>query len=89
MASLSFFVVGAGALALWIDMRFPRLAPQSHWRRIAAALFACVFLHASFLGNSSTAVAYATLFGVVLPAFVAVFLTAAWLIRALNDVRQI
>ncbi len=80
--SLIAFVVGAGLLALWIDVRWPGLAPESFVRRMLAAGAAFVLLEAAPLIVSSAAAAYVTLFGALLPAFVAVFVTSAWLLRA-------
>jgi hypothetical protein len=83
--SISAFAAGAGLLALWIDTRFPGLAPASFSRRVFAACAAIVLLRAAPLAGTSAAAAYATLFAVVLPAFVMTFLTAVWLLRALRD----
>ena len=85
--SLAVFMIGAGVLALWLDTRFPNLAPQSFMKRFAAAVAACLLVHLSPLSGGSAAAAYASLFGALLPAFVGAFLTALWLIRALNDAR--
>lgn len=76
------FVVGAGAIALWIDVRFPGLAPATLKRRMIAAGGAFVLLELAPIVGSSAALAYLTLFGALLPAFVAVFVTSAWLLRA-------
>jgi hypothetical protein len=90
MASLfvAAFMIGAGLLALWIDVRFPGLAPASLSRRLLAALAALAVLQLAPIAVGSAAVAYATLFGLVFPAFVATFLAAAWIIRALGDARR-
>jgi hypothetical protein len=77
------FLIGAGALALWIDLRFPQLAPQELRTRMLAVVGAVVVLVAAPLVNSSPTAAFATLFALVLPAFVFAFLTAVWLLRAL------
>ena len=84
---LLLYVVGAGALALWLDVRFPNLAPQSFMRRVGAALAAVVFLQVAPVVTTSTLAWYLTLFGMLLPAFVAVFVTSVWLLRALRDAR--
>jgi undecaprenyl pyrophosphate phosphatase UppP len=82
---LGMFMVGAALLALWIDARFPNLAPASFPTRFIAAVVAAFLLHISPLSHASTGAAYASLFGAMLPAFVGAFLTAAWLMRALRD----
>jgi hypothetical protein len=67
---LSTFVVGAGLLALWIDVRFPKLAPESLSKRMLAACCAgLVFGLAPVFSGSAIAV-YTTLFAIVLPLLV-------------------
>jgi hypothetical protein len=79
------FVVGAGLLALWIDVRRPKLAPESFSKRIGAA--ACAWLVLEFVPvfNGSATAIYATLFALLLPALVWSSLTAVWLMRAMRD----
>ena len=79
------FVVGAGFLALWIDMRFPKLAPQSFSRRMVAAGCALLVLGAVPVFGGSPAAVYTTLFAIVLPILVSSLLAAAWLLRAVRD----
>ena len=79
------FVVGAGLLALWIDVRHPKLAPQSFSRRMAAAGCAFLVLQAMPVFNGSPRAFYATLFAILLPVLIFSFLTAVWLLRALRD----
>jgi hypothetical protein len=83
--SMSAFVVGAGLLALWIDARHPKLAPDSFSKRMGAAIGAMVVLQLAPVFNGSHPAVYATLFAILLPAFVCSFLTAVWLMRALRD----
>jgi hypothetical protein len=79
------FIAGAGVLALWIDTRFPGLAPESFSRRVLAACAAGVVLQAAPFVGSSASAAYASAFVLLLPALVATLLTAVWLLRALRD----
>jgi hypothetical protein len=81
------FVFGAGLLALWVDVRFPKLAPSSLPRRLGAACGAFVLLQVTPVLGGSAAGIYATLFAILLPAFVITFLTGVWLLRALLDLR--
>jgi hypothetical protein len=81
------FVAGAALLALWIDTRFPKLAPESFSRRMLAGAVAFVLLHAAPVFKGSVLAVYATLFASVLPAFVATFLAAVWLLRGLREAR--
>jgi hypothetical protein len=79
------FALAAALLALWIDTRFPKLAPESFMRRVAAVGVALVALEATPVFNGSAAAVYATMFGILLPALVATFLAAVWLLRAVRD----
>jgi hypothetical protein len=79
------FVVGAALLALWIDVRLPRLAPVSFGKRMAAAACAFVALEAAPVLNSSAAATYASVFAVLLPALTGTFLAALWLLRTLHE----
>jgi hypothetical protein len=83
--TLSAFLVGAGLLALWIDVRHPNLAPQSFSKRIGAAACAWLVLQLVPVFNGSMTAIYATLFALLLPALVGSCLTAVWLMRALRD----
>jgi hypothetical protein len=78
-------MVGAALLAVWIDVRHPKLAPQSFSRRMAAAGCAFLVLQAMPVFNGSPRAFYATLFAIVLPVLISSFLTAVWLLRALRD----
>ena len=79
------FLVGSGLLALWIDARFPGLAPASFSRRVLAACLACAALQVTPFAAGSASAAYASIFAFLLPAMVATLLTAVWLLRAVRD----
>ena len=79
------FVVGAGLLALWIDVRLPKLAPESFSKRFIAAICAMVVLQLAPVFNGSTSAIYTTLFAIVLPLLVTSLLAAVWVLRALRD----
>ena len=78
-------VLGAGLLALWIDVRLPRLAPESLSRRLVVAGVALAVLQLAPVLRGSSVSAYATVFGIMLPVLVATFLAAVWLLRSLRD----
>jgi hypothetical protein len=84
---LPLFVVGAGALALWIDARHPKLAPDSLTKRMAAAGCTLLALQLVPVLHGSVAAVYATVFGIVLPVLVTSLLAAVWLMRALQEAR--
>jgi hypothetical protein len=75
-------VCGAAVLALWLDMRFPGLAPKSMQSRFLAALAAGVVLS---LPTPPTTVV--TVIAVDLPMFAFGFLAMLWLLRLLADRR--
>ena len=80
--------LGAGALALWIGVRFPGRGPQ---RLAAIALHlalslvavqaAPVVMRMLIDARESASVGVLALLGVFLPALVYVFLSALWLMR--------
>ena len=83
--TLSIFLLGAGLLALWIDARFPKLAPDSFSHRILVAAGAALALAAAPVFHGSTIAVYATLFAIVLPILVSSLLAAIWMLRALRE----
>lgn len=84
--SVLFFALGGGALALWIDARFPTLAP-AELRRVMFHLLAAMVLAQlalppimNFLEGSEIAT-LAGLFGAALPALIYCFLVSIWVIK--------
>ena len=84
---LPVFVVGAGALALWIDVRRPSLAPESLTQRMVAAGCALFALQLIPVYDGSVLAVYATLFGLLLPVLVSSLLAAVWLLKAVGEAR--
>lgn len=78
-------VVGSALIALWIDVRRPSLAPASLGKRVLAAALAGLALRVVPVLHGSVAALYLTVFALLLPALVAAFLTAVWLMRAVRD----
>jgi hypothetical protein len=78
--------VGAGALALWTDVRFPALAPGG-MRGVLfhsfAAMVALKLIAGSIVGLTSGpfAMALAAVIGIALPGLVYAFITGVWAIR--------
>ena len=89
------FALGAAALALWFDARWESRRPESPSRRVGHAVAALGLLQVASLVASSwaadapTALRMATLFAVLLPAWVYLFLVCAWLARTLADVASL
>lgn len=78
-------VVAAGLLALWIDVRHPKLAPQSLKSRVLAAAGALLLLELVPVLHGSVAQLYTSVFAILLPALITTFLSAVWLMRAVRD----
>lgn len=73
-------LAGAAALALWVHVRFPQLAPSGFRARMLAALGAFVLV-----GTLPVTASVVSLVGFFLPALVLSFLTALWLLQVLAD----
>jgi hypothetical protein len=74
---------GAAVLALWVDVRFPSLAPAGITRRVAASVVA-----GCLVGLVPIEPTVASLIGLMLPALCFSFLTAFWLLRLLAELRR-
>jgi len=80
--------IGAAAIALWLDVRFPRLGAGA-WRRVFCHLVAAMlFIHlvmprlAAAVRDSGTPGAFeVTAIGVTLPAITYLFLASVWLLK--------
>jgi amino acid transporter len=72
--------VAASLLALWIDLRLPKLAPASLKRVLLHVVSAFVALQL-FAAVAATVTIYVALFGIVLPLLTYAFLTGIWFIR--------
>jgi hypothetical protein len=84
-----FFALGGGALALWIDARFPKLAPEGLRRVFFHLLAAMVFAQLALppimkLVKGSEIATFAGLFGAALPALIYCFLVSIWVIKTLQ-----
>jgi hypothetical protein len=76
---------GAAAIAAWIAVRFPRLAPRSVIVRVVGALVALGLLLAVPVDPSTYVSLYGTLFGLCLPALTLVWLGGFWVMQSLRD----
>ncbi len=77
--------VGTAAIALWIDIRKPSLAPNGlKWRALCVVLTtqACAMIP---IANTSFLALYTSVFGALLPMLIAMWLTAVWLLRSISD----
>jgi hypothetical protein len=76
---------GAALLALWLHVRFPKLAPASAVRTIVHLALAGVvlFFFVPETGGSASA-AFSAAFLVVLPGLVYAFLASIWMLRLMQ-----
>ena len=87
-------LVGAALLALWVDVRFPSLAPRALVPRLVALVLAAALLNASSLVFEQVLSSPRPLvepkelaaLAVLLPPLVLSLLTGLWLLRSLTEV---
>lgn len=87
------FALAAAPLALWVDVRLPRLVAECVKRRIAHAIVALaaaqlaapMLLQLLFRVDDSRASVLLGLFGIFLPALVYSFLSGIWLMRMFRN----
>jgi len=87
-AFLLVLCVGGALLALWVDARFPGLAPADVWRAALRLLLALAVAHLVtpllVLAISNGMAPGTALMTLVLPALVLFFLAMLWMMRALQ-----
>ncbi|HEY2939549.1 MAG TPA: hypothetical protein VGJ27_07030 [Gaiellaceae bacterium] len=89
-AFLLAFSLGAAALALWIFVCLPKLAPTSLTRafgHVVAAMVVGVLLKPALTGMAESGfplAVFTALFGVALPGLTYMFVAGAWLLRAMS-----
>lgn len=88
------YVLGAGALAMWVEVRFGRLTPESMKARFFHLALALAVVQLSVpvlrlvVGNGeSVSRAILGLVYVFLPALVYAFLTSIWLLKLVAERR--
>jgi hypothetical protein len=76
---------GSAVIALWLAVRFPRLAPKSMLvRGIGALVLGQAVLYAP-VGSGSYLALYSSVFAVLLPVLIASWLVAVWLLQGLRE----
>jgi hypothetical protein len=78
------FVVGAAVLAVWVDRRFPKLAPESLGVQMGVAAVAFVWLQLPVAHGSQLWLLLSLFAFGVLPALTTAFLAGMWLLRSLR-----
>jgi hypothetical protein len=76
---------GTAALAVWVAVRFPRLAPQSLRARVAVALGVGQVLAFVPIEGGTYFSLYGSVFGLLLPVLTLTWLGAFWLLQALRE----
>lgn len=78
------FVLGAAVLALWVDRRFPKLAPESLGVQMGVAAVAFVWLQLPVAQGSQLRLLLSLFAFGMLPALTTAFLAFMWLMRSLR-----
>ncbi len=76
---------GTAGIALWVDVRRPSLAPSGlKWRALCAvlAIQACGMIP---IANDSFQGLYVSVFGMLFPMLIVMWLTTLWLLRAIGE----
>lgn len=88
---LVLFAVVAGVLAIWVDYRFPALAPETlggAFIHVGASLVGTHLLvrfgMGVLLADASETVTFAAVFGVALPALAYAFLAGFWILKIMH-----
>jgi hypothetical protein len=76
---------GAALIAVWIAVRFPRLAPRSLTARVVMTLVVGQLLAFMPIDAGSYLTLYASLFGIALPIVTLAWLGAFWLLQSLRE----
>jgi hypothetical protein len=82
-----FFALGAGAIALWFDARFPRLAPQAlvkaliHVIASTAVAYASGYAMQGLFASEEPRIIFAAAFGLGLPSIIYCLLAGVWVIK--------
>jgi hypothetical protein len=77
--------VGSALVALWIAVRFPRLAPRSMIVRVVGASVGAQLPPFVPVTSDTYLALYCSVFVVVLPVLIAVWLHALWVLMGLRD----
>ena len=77
--------VGTALIAGWVYVRAPKLAPQGLVMRAACCLVTLQACSMAPIANTTRLGLFASVFGVLVPLLVAMWLSAFWLLRGLSD----
>ena len=77
--------IGTAAIALWVDIRKPTLAPNGLKWRVLLAVISVQVCAMIPIANTSFQGLYVSVFGALLPMLVVMWLTALWVLRAISE----
>lgn len=78
------YLAGAALLAGWVDVRFPRLRPQS-WIRLGGCVAAVMAADDLCTGAIKTSPPILGVIGIALPALTLTLLVALWMLRMMRS----
>jgi hypothetical protein len=77
--------LGTAAIACWVVVRFPRIAPGSVLIRSAGALVTAQLLGSVPIASDTTPKLYVSVFALLLPALTLMWICTVWLLQSLQE----
>ena len=77
--------LGTAAIACWVVVRFPRIAPGSVIVRGVGALASAPLLGVIHNASDTTPTLYVSIFASLLPALTLMWMCTAWLLQSLQE----
>jgi len=77
--------LGTAAIACWVVVRFPRIAPGSVIVRGVGALACAQLLGFIHVASDTTPKLYVSIFALLLPALTLMWMCTAWLLQSLQE----
>jgi hypothetical protein len=81
----SAFFIGTAAIACWLVIRFPRIAPGSIIVRGVAVLASAELLGFVPVSSETAPALYVSIFALLLPALTLTWLCTVWLLQGLQE----
>jgi hypothetical protein len=77
--------LGTAAIACWVVVRFPRIAPASIIVRGAGTLASAQLLGFIHIASDTTPKLYVSVFALLLPALTLMWMCTVWLLQSLTE----
>jgi hypothetical protein len=77
--------LGTAAIACWVVVRFPRIAPGSIIVRGVGALASAQLLGFIKISSETTPALYVSIFALLLPALTLMWMCTVWLLQSLQE----